>query len=111
MRLYMTKNRELLTTIALVVVALLIGAGIGHSFTKRPSPTVKAVPDPAAASVATRPKAVEAQPGPAQAEADDEPKRPAGTNKSLADILKNPNAAQRNRELEEFVKRLAPSEI
>ena len=38
MGLLMTKNRELFVSIALVVVALLIGAGIGHSFTKAPTP-------------------------------------------------------------------------
>ncbi len=105
----MTKNRELLATIGLIVVALLVGAGIGHSFTKTPASAPKAVvaatPIPAA-----KPRAAEKADASAQTKADDAAKSVA-LNKTLAEILKNPNAAQRTKELEEFIRRMAPSDI
>ncbi len=106
----MTKNRELLATIGLAVVALLIGAGIGHSFTKTPLPNAQA-PQAPAASVATKTQPARQKTSSAEKKSDDGAKTAATSNKSLAEILKNPNAAQRTKELEEFVMHLAPSDI
>jgi hypothetical protein len=105
----MAKNRELLVSIALVVVALLIGAGIGHSFTKPPTTDAAAISAPAAPVAAKAPTA-EQKPSSAEKKSD-ETKTAATTHKSLAEILKNPNAAQRTKDLQEFVAQLAPSEI
>jgi hypothetical protein len=104
----MTKNRELLTTIALIVVALLIGAGLGHSFTKAPSQLQSAAPPAATPTAPARPKE---QRSAAADTKNDAAAKAVALNKSLAEILKNPNAAQRTKELEEFVRRLPPSEI
>ena len=107
MGLLMTKNRELFVSIALVMVALLIGAGIGHSFTKAPTPT----PDTALAPAV--PAVTKAKPADVSSteKTSDESSKAAAINKSLAEILKNPNAKQRTQELEEFVRHLAPSDI
>lgn len=105
----MAKNRELLVSIALVVVALLIGAGIGHSFTKSPA-IHTAINSAPAAPVVAKPQPAEQKLSSAEKKGD-ETKTAATTDKSLADILKNPNAAQRTKDLQEFVAHLAPSEI
>jgi hypothetical protein len=106
----MPKNRELLASIALVVVALLIGAGIGHSFTKTPPASAQAIQAPAA-SATTKTQSVEQKASATEKKSDESSKTAATTNKSLAEILKNPNAAQRTKDLEEYVRHLAPSEI
>jgi hypothetical protein len=110
MGLIMTKNRELLVSIALVVVALLIGAGIGHSFTKAPATNAKPVSAPDT-SVVTKTKAAEQNASLTENDSEEGSKTAATINKSLAQILKNPNAAQRTKELEDFVRHLAPSDI
>jgi hypothetical protein len=105
----MTKNRELFASIGLVVVALLIGAGIGHSFTKTPAASTGNLSAPAVPTVA-KARSVD-QKAFADKKSDEDSKTSSAINKSLAEILKNPNAAQRTKDLEEFVRRLAPSEI
>jgi hypothetical protein len=108
MGLPMIKNRELFVSIALVVVALLIGAGIGHSFTKASTPSPNTALAPAVPAVT---KAQPAEQDASLEKKSDESSKTAAINKSLAEILKNPNAKQRTQELEEFVRHLAPSDI
>jgi pantoate kinase len=105
----MTKNRELFATIGIIVVALLVGGGIGHSFTKTPATLerVSAAPTPVPV---VKVKTAEQAATSTDEKADDDSKAVA-LNKSLAEILKNPNAAQRTKELEDFVRHLAPSDI
>jgi hypothetical protein len=110
MGLLMAKNRELLVSIALVVVALLIGAGIGRSFTRAPASNAKAVSAPDT-SVVTKTKPAEQKASLTEENSEESSKTAAAINKSLAQILKNPNAAQRTKELEDFVRHLAPSDI
>lgn len=106
----MTKNRELFVSIALVLVALLIGAGIGHSFTKAPTATPNIASAPAVPAM-TKAQRAEQKASLADKKSDEDSKKAAAINKSLAEILKNPNAGQRTQELEEFVRHLPPSDI
>ncbi len=106
----MLKRRETLLFSGLVLLALLAGAGIGHSFTgniahpaKNDATLAKNAPVVAKAAV-KKTTAVDTN-------KDEAASKETGSRKSLAEILKNPNAATRTKELEEFVRTLPPSEI
>ncbi len=106
----MLKRRETLILSGLVLVALLVGAGIGHSFTSNTdangnkSSTAGSLTAPSPTPTATKVAAAKAK--------NEEPASAKTTgHKSLADILKNTNAATRTQELEEFARNLPPSEI
>jgi hypothetical protein len=105
----MLKNRDFVRQAVIAIAALLMGGGIGHLMTAGPAPApVNA--DPVA-------KAVTASSGPHV----EHPLAPTGSGsshsadliarKSLEEIMKGTNSATRTRELEEYVKNLAPSDI
>ena len=106
----MSRNREILIFGGLVLLALLVGAGIGHSFTgnggdsTKPNSLTGSTPAPSATPIVKKSVIAQTKTG-------DAASKETVIHKSLADILKNPNAAARTKELEDFVRTLPPSEI
>src|SRR3954470_13557285 len=105
----MPKNRQLIIHLAIGLGALILGVALGHSMiggsatsAARTTPVVTAAPAPPAAIEHT---SAAAPKSPTEALA------ATGSRKSLEEILKGPRSGARTRELEEFVRNLAPSDI
>ena len=106
--MYMPKNRQLIIYLAIGLAALILGVALGHSMSggsatssARTAPVVTAapaLPPPAMEHpIATAPKS---------------PTDVVATNrKSLEEILKGPRSGARTKELEEYVRNLAPADI
>ena len=104
----MVKNRQLIVQIGIALAALVVGIALGHSMiggsagsNARTASMAVATPVPVAPAM-EHPIA----PPPTFSE-------PAAntTKKSLEEIMKGPRSATRTRELEEYVRNLAPSDI
>ncbi len=109
--LIMWKRRETLLFGGLVLLALLVGAGIGHSFTGNIVHPAKSEDASVRSAAVTANQAALKPAAATDAKKEETAAKETGSRKSLAEILKNPNAAARTKELEEFVRTLPPSEI
>ena len=106
----MLKNRQLIIHVAVGVAALILGVALGHSMisgsnnsTVRTAPVVTATPTPAPVTIE--------HPLAAPAKSSSETIASTAPKKSLEEILKGPRSALRTKELEEYVRNLAPADI
>ena len=106
----MPKNREFITQAAIVLVALLVGAGIGHWMSR--GPAVSILPTlPVAAIASTPPPRTVDRPLSASSNVSSKSTTTAAAKKTLEEILKGPSSGARTKELEDYVRDLAPSDI
>ena len=107
----MLKNREWATDCAVVLIALLLGGLVGHWMTSPVALSNMKTQPPTAPSVAKVARKVTERPlAPAPSDALNPTAAIAG-GKSLEEILKGPSSGARTRELEDYVKKLPPSDI
>lgn len=107
----MTTNRNLVLQAAVVLTALAAGTALGHFMTSAPALPVK--PTPLVTAAATPPPKPVERPLTMVGNSPDPSKTAAApaSSKSLEEIMKEPASAVRTKELEEYARNLASSEI
>src|SRR3954454_17528655 len=108
--MYMQKNRQLIIHLAIGLAALIVGVALGHSMIGGSgSSAVRSAPL-AGTAATTPPPLVENPIAPAPKTSSDLAATTT-SRKSLEEILKGPRSGPRTRELEEYVRNLAPADI
>lgn len=107
-------KRSTVIQIAIAAAAFVVGTALGHWITVSDEPAKSLVKAEATShpSASAQPQSVELAPAAgASSQNSDSTSKPAASKKSLAQIVKGANSGNRTKELEEFAKNIASSEI